>query len=150
MHQHQEISNVQNVSSLPGLYAFLGNDNTPAFFGNGKVKPMQIVMKKEKFTNAFSKVGEAKVSHEVFSTIEEYVSSVILSVTVNINEVRRKTFEERSKPKSAERSLDCIKSLNPNKFLPCRAVSNILKGHGLLQKYTKLHIWHIQYLTTLQ
>ena len=68
----------------------------------------------------------------------------------NINEVIRKTFEKRSKLKSAERSLDCIKSLNPNKFLPCRAVSNILKGHGLLQKYTKLHIWHIQYLTTLQ
>ena len=44
----------------------------------------------------------------------------------NINEVIRKTFEKRSKPKSAERSLDCIKSLNPNKFLPCRAV---LKPH---------------------
>ena len=31
-------------------------------------------------------------------------------------------FEERSKPKSAERSLDCIKSLDPNKFPPFRAV----------------------------
>ena len=31
-------------------------------------------------------------------------------------------FEERSKPKSAERPLDCIKSLDPNNFPPCRAV----------------------------
>ena len=31
------VSNVQNDSSLPGLYAFLGNDYTPAFFGKGKV-----------------------------------------------------------------------------------------------------------------
>ena len=31
-------------------------------------------------------------------------------------------FEERSKPKSAERPLDCIKSLDPNKFSLCRAV----------------------------
>ena len=31
-------------------------------------------------------------------------------------------FEERSKPKSAERPLDCIKSLDPNKFLTSRAV----------------------------
>ena len=35
-------------------------------------------------------------------------------------------FEERSKPKSTERSFECIKSLDPNKFAPCRAV---LKQH---------------------
>ena len=51
MYQHREISqyNVQHVSSLPGLYGFLGNDYTPAFFGD---KPMQIATKKEKFANA--------------------------------------------------------------------------------------------------
>ena len=31
-------------------------------------------------------------------------------------------FEERLKPKSAEGPLDYIKSLDPNKFPPCRAV----------------------------
>ena len=31
------VSNVQKFSSLPGLYAFLGNDYTPAFFGRGKL-----------------------------------------------------------------------------------------------------------------
>ena len=35
-------------------------------------------------------------------------------------------FEERSKPKSAEGPLDCIKLLDPNKFRPCRAA---LKQH---------------------
>ena len=30
------VSNVQNDSSLPGLYAFLGNDYTPAFLERGK------------------------------------------------------------------------------------------------------------------
>ena len=40
------VSNAQNVSSLPGLYAFLGNDYTPAFFGKEKVKPMQKAIKK--------------------------------------------------------------------------------------------------------
>ena len=39
------VSNVQNVSSLPSLYAFLGNDYTPEFFEKGKVKPMQIAIK---------------------------------------------------------------------------------------------------------
>ena len=41
-----------------------------------------MAIKKEKFANAFSKVGETEMSHEVFSTIERYVCSVmVLSVT---------------------------------------------------------------------
>ena len=31
-------------------------------------------------------------------------------------------FEERSKLKSTERPVECIKSLDPNKFAPCRAI----------------------------
>ena len=42
------VSTVQNIFSLPSLYVFLGNDYTPAFFGKGKVKPMQIAIKKRK------------------------------------------------------------------------------------------------------
>ena len=118
------VSNVRNVSSLLVLYPFLRNDYTPAFFGNGKVKHMQIASKKEKFSNAFSKLGEGEMSHEVFSTIEEYVCLVYgFKCDNSINEVIRKMFAERSKPKSAERPLDCIKSSDPNKFPPCRAYS---------------------------
>ena len=121
------VSNVQNVSLLASLYAFLEKDYTPAFFGKGKVKPMQIAIKKEKSANAFSKLGEGEMSHEVFSTIEEYVCSVYgFKCDNSINEVIRKMFEERSKPKSAQRPIDCIKLLDSNKFPPCRAV---LKQH---------------------
>ena len=53
------------------------------------------------------------MSHEVFSTIEEYICLVYgFTCDTNINEVKRKMFEERSKLKSAERPLDCIKSLD--------------------------------------
>ena len=37
---------------------------------------MQIAIKKVKFSNAFSKLGEGEMSHEVFSTTEEFVCSV--------------------------------------------------------------------------
>ena len=37
---------------------------------------MQIAIKKEKIASAFSKLCEKEMSHEVFSTIEEYVCSV--------------------------------------------------------------------------
>ena len=41
------VSNVQNISSLPGLYAFLRYNYTPASFGKGKVKPMLMTIKKK-------------------------------------------------------------------------------------------------------
>ena len=88
------------------------------------------------------------MSHEVFSTIEEYVCSVYgFTCGSNVNEVIRKMFEGRSKPKSAEQSLDCIKSSDPKKFRTCRAV---------LQQHIKM-AWFItklyktaQYLPTFQ
>ena len=49
MYQH-----VENVSSLPGLYAFFGIDYTSPFFEKWKVKLMQIAIKKENFSYAFS------------------------------------------------------------------------------------------------
>ena len=117
------VSHVQNVSPLSGLYAFLGNDYTSAFFGKGKVKSMQKAIKKEKIANAFSKLGEGEMSHKVFSTIEEFVCSVYGFKCANdINEVIREMFEERLKLKSAEQPLDYIKSLDINKFPHCRSV----------------------------
>ena len=74
------------------------------------------------------------MSYEVFSTIEEYVCSVYgFKCNNNITEITKKMFEEKSKPKSAERPLDCIKSLDPNKFPHCRAV---------LQQHIK-RVWFI-------
>ena len=51
------------------------------------------------------------MSHEVFPAIEEYVCPVYnFKCDININEVIRKKFEERSKAKSTEQFLNCIKS----------------------------------------
>ena len=52
---------------------------------------MQIIIKKEKFANACSKLGEKEKSHEVFLTVEEYVCSVYgFKCDSNINEVSNK------------------------------------------------------------
>ena len=75
------LSNVQNFSSLPVLYAFLRNDYTPAFFGKGNVKPMQIAIKKEKFANVFSELGEGEMSNELLKSM--YVQYMVLSVTTS-------------------------------------------------------------------
>ena len=79
------------------------------------------------------------MSHEVFSTIEEYVCSVDgFKCDKNVNEVIKKMFEERSKPKSTERPLDSIKSLDLNKLPPCRAVlKQRIKGAWFITKLYK-------------
>ena len=57
------------------------------------------------------------MSHEVLSTIEKYVCSVYgFTCGSNVNDVIRKMFEGRWKPKSAEQPLDCIKSLDPKQI----------------------------------
>ena len=100
-----------------GLYAFLRNNYAPAFFGKGKGEPMQTAIKKEKIANVFSNLFEGETSHEVFSIIEEYVCLVYGFKCDNINDVIKKMSEERLKPKSAERPLNIIKSLDRTKHI---------------------------------
>ena len=55
-------------------------------------------------------------------TETRHLKNVVIFIQTIINEVIRKITEKRLKPKSAEQPLDCIKSLDPNKFPACRAV----------------------------
>ena len=50
--------NINYGTALAGVYGLLGNDYSPAFFGKGKVKPLGIMMKSQKFTDAFATFGE--------------------------------------------------------------------------------------------
>ena len=39
--------NMKIIKWLPGIYAFIGNDHTPAFFKKGKIRPIQLMQKNE-------------------------------------------------------------------------------------------------------
>ena len=115
---------------------------------------MQKAIKNEKFANAFSKLGEGEMPHEIISTIEQYVCSIYgFKCDRYINEVIKKMLEERSKPKPAERPLDCI-SIVQNQYIQTSFhhvelfLSDISNGHGLLLSYPKLHFWRTQYPRT--
>ena len=59
----QEIGN--NVAkALPGYHLFTGSDFTSAFWRKGKVRPLQLMRKNQKFIDIFSKLG-------LFDTIPE-------------------------------------------------------------------------------
>ena len=40
---------IEPVKSLPGIYAFTGNDYMPSFHGKGKIRPMKLMKSKERF-----------------------------------------------------------------------------------------------------
>ena len=47
---------------------------TPSFFRKGKVRPLKLMLKHQKFIDAFSSLGEGPLTLEVCSIIEEFVS----------------------------------------------------------------------------
>ena len=48
---------MENPEAWIGLYSFLGNDYTPAFYGKGKVRPINLALKDTKFVKVFSSLG---------------------------------------------------------------------------------------------
>ena len=48
---------MENPEAWIGLYSFLGNDFTLAFYGKGKVRPINLALKDTKFVKVFSSLG---------------------------------------------------------------------------------------------
>ena len=61
--------NINYGKALAGAYGLLGNDYTPAFFGKGKVKPLEIMIKNCKFADAFVTFGEIELTEAVVAAI---------------------------------------------------------------------------------
>jgi len=76
-----------NSEAWIGLYSFLGNDYTPAFYGKRKVEPINLALINEKFVNVFSSLRSKTFEKETFSEIERYVCFMYGSKkTCHINE----------------------------------------------------------------
>ena len=48
---------LDNVKALPGIYAYTGIDYLPALYRKGKVRPLLLMTKKQKFVDAFVALG---------------------------------------------------------------------------------------------
>ena len=62
--------NINYGTALAGAYGLIGNDYSPAIFGKGKVEPLEIMMKSQKFTDAFATFGEIELTGAVVAVIE--------------------------------------------------------------------------------
>ena len=49
------------INALPARHAFTGCDYTASFLGTGKVRPLNLMMRSDEYSNAFSKLGNTTV-----------------------------------------------------------------------------------------
>ncbi|KAI9549414.1 hypothetical protein GHT06_005072 [Daphnia sinensis] len=82
--------------ALSGFHAFTGSDYTPAFSYKGKVRPLKILEKNDKYMEAFGLLGSSEsLSTALVSDIEEFVCEIancICSIWNHANEKKPSIF----------------------------------------------------------
>ena len=63
---------LDNVKGLPGIYAYTGIDYLPALYRKGKVRPLLLMTKKQKFVDAFVALGNLDLSEHIIADFEEF------------------------------------------------------------------------------
>ena len=120
---HATSRSIEYVSALPGIYSYSGCDYIPSFMRKGKKRPIKTMLKKVTFVDVFSRLGDEELTEDDLATMEEFTCCLFgYPKLKHINEARYLYFQAKCKPKSTEKPLDCIKSVDPSLFPPCRSV----------------------------
>ena len=111
-------------NALVSFHAFTGCDFTAAFMRKGKVRPYQLMVKHQKFIEAFGQLGESVVLHaDILKSLEEFVCAMYGSSNIDeVNIARFHIFSKLYAPKDPHQPLDKIKSSDPCCVPPCRPV----------------------------
>ena len=111
------------IQALPGIYAFIGCDYTPAFSRKGKTRLVEIMLKSVLFVNKFNKMREEDLSDKDIDAIGSFTCSMFgYSKLTAVNEAQYLHFKSKCKPKEAAKLLDCFKNVDPCLFPPCKQV----------------------------
>lgn len=113
------------LDALPALHAFTGTDFTAAFMNKGKMRPLDIMMKSQRFTRAFACLGRGSdISESILEDIEKFTCSLYGSPRLsNVNDVRLAQFEQKYSPRDASHQpLDKIRGISPHNMPPCHSV----------------------------
>ena len=77
----------------------------------------------ERFINTSKYLGEMPLTSDVIEIIEDYTCHLYgYRKQADIHEVIKTHFETKAKPKPSKKPLECIKSIEPITFPPCRDV----------------------------
>ena len=85
------------INLLPGIYEeFARNDYTAIFFKKGKVRPIQLMQKNEKFVDVLTNHGDFLLKTFRLNVFEEFTSPLY---------VHKLHFDEKTKPNCIEKPL---------------------------------------------
>ena len=127
------------VKALPGVYAYTSIDYLPVFYRKGKVRPLSLMTKKQKFVNAFVTLGNLDLSENIMPDIEEFTCHMYgYSKNKCINDVLKTEFDKKCKPKPGKNPVDCIKSVDSTTLPPCSKVllQQIKRAYYVVHLYT--------------
>ena len=129
--RYVDITHVRNeidhCDAMVAMYTFAGCDYSPAFNKKGKTRPVELMLKDEKFIDAFTKLGvsssSSELTEDMINTIEEFTCLLYgHKKCTDVNKALYPTFCEKYKPNLNETPLAAIKSIDPTTFPPCRSV----------------------------
>ena len=106
--------------ALLGLHAFTGCDTTSALKGIGKLKPIKLLQKHQKFEEPFRRLGESwEISGEVLKDIETFTCKLYGKLATNsINTLRLNLLKRKC---DSQNKVDPKKSVDLATFPPCLA-----------------------------
>ena len=105
--------------ALPELHGFTGCDYSPSFFRKGKVRPLKLMLKHQKFVEAFSSLGKEPLNPYVFSVLEEFVCC-LYGVNLSMSDGLMAQYENKCKPKVTGKPLSRVKCFEASGFMPCQ------------------------------
>ena len=119
---------IEHIDATVAMYTFTGCDYSPAFNKKGKTRPVELMLRDEKFIEAFTKLGESSsITAEMINAIEEFTCLMYgHKKCTEINKAGYSTFCAKYKPSLNAKPLAAIKSIEPTLFPPCQSV---LIGH---------------------
>ena len=106
--------------ALPAVHAFTGCDYASAFLRKGKSRPVDIVERSARFTDAFKELGtSAYIANSTEEVIEAFVCSMYgKSQLDTVNDARYAVFRDKYAPTDENHPLSKIKWADASVLLP--------------------------------
>ena len=99
------------------INAFTGTDYAPAFFEKGKIPPIQLIQKNEKFVDEFTNLGDFPLNTDTLDVLEKFTYNLQGHVKQNDeHKVIKLHFVEKNKPSCM--TPRNVKSVEPRTFPP--------------------------------
>lgn len=118
---------------IVGLHAMTGCDTTSAFVRKGKIKPLNIVKKQNKFLAAFTELGkDENVTEEVRSMLEQFVCSLYGKQSTDINKLR---YEKAQQKFTSTKLLSETEGTDMSLLPPCQSALNMHIKRANYQSY---------------